>query len=377
MKFGIHIGHMGGPLGEMRKLWKFADAKGFDWFSVSDHFQESPPRGGDLDCYEAIATLTAAAMDTTRIRLGSGVYCVAYRNPGLLAKSLTTIDHLVRRPRRLRARRRLARRRGEGLRLRVPIDRPARGHARGVRADHAAPARPRAARAQLPGQALQRVERAEQSRSRSSRGSPSGSAAAARSARCAPPRGTPTGGTAPTSARTTGSTRAPCWISGARRKDAIRRRSCARVNLGFYLGADAKGAARADEIFRSHWGGSPGSRRPHGLLARNGEGRARNGRSVPRARLHPALHRVPRGPVRLGRAGGLRHGDRARGLRRTRPQGGSHAQPRGQGARFRRARSQRQRRQALGLQGQSRSCSGSSPRPTPPAERRRVAGSAT
>jgi hypothetical protein len=27
--------------------------------------------------------------------------------------------------------------------------------------------------------------------------------------------------------------------------------------LGFYLGADAKGAARADEIFRAHWGGSP------------------------------------------------------------------------------------------------------------------------
>ena len=89
MKFGIHIGHMGGPLAEMRKLWKFADAKGFDWFSVSDHFQESPPRGGDMDCYEAIATLTAAAMDTKQVRLGSGVYCVAYRNPGLLAKSLT------------------------------------------------------------------------------------------------------------------------------------------------------------------------------------------------------------------------------------------------------------------------------------------------
>ena len=94
MKFGIHIGHMGGPLDEMRKLWKFADAKGFDWFSVSDHFQESPPRGGDMDCYEAIATLTAAAMDTKKVRRGSGVYCVVYRNPALLAKSLTTIDHL-------------------------------------------------------------------------------------------------------------------------------------------------------------------------------------------------------------------------------------------------------------------------------------------
>ena len=79
MTFGIHIGHMGGPLDEMRKLWKFADANGFDWFSVSDHFQESSPRGGDLDCYEAISTLTAAAVETRRIRL---------------ATSLTTIDHL-------------------------------------------------------------------------------------------------------------------------------------------------------------------------------------------------------------------------------------------------------------------------------------------
>src|SRR5213079_372975 len=87
MKFGIHIGHMGGPIAEMRKLWKFADAKGFDWFSVSDHFQESPPLGGDMDCYEAIATLTAAAVETKRVRLGALVYCVAYRNPGLHARS--------------------------------------------------------------------------------------------------------------------------------------------------------------------------------------------------------------------------------------------------------------------------------------------------
>ena len=94
MTFGIHIGHMGGPLDEMRKLWVFADTAGFDWFSVSDHFQESPPRGGDLDCYEAIATLTAAAVETKRVRLGALVYCVVYRNPGLHAKSLTTIDHL-------------------------------------------------------------------------------------------------------------------------------------------------------------------------------------------------------------------------------------------------------------------------------------------
>jgi alkanesulfonate monooxygenase SsuD/methylene tetrahydromethanopterin reductase-like flavin-dependent oxidoreductase (luciferase family) len=57
MSFGIHIGHLGGPLGEMRRLWRFADSRGFDWFSVADHFQESPPRGGDVDCFESVSTL--------------------------------------------------------------------------------------------------------------------------------------------------------------------------------------------------------------------------------------------------------------------------------------------------------------------------------
>jgi alkanesulfonate monooxygenase SsuD/methylene tetrahydromethanopterin reductase-like flavin-dependent oxidoreductase (luciferase family) len=96
MTFGIHIGHMGGPLAEMRRLWKFADDHGFDWFSVSDHFQESPPQGGDLDCFEALTTMTAAALETTRVRIGSLVYCINYRNPGVLAAALTTIDHLSR-----------------------------------------------------------------------------------------------------------------------------------------------------------------------------------------------------------------------------------------------------------------------------------------
>ena len=61
MTFGIHVGHLGGPMAELSRLWRFADERGFDWFSVSDHFQESPPQGGDLDCFEAVATMAAAA----------------------------------------------------------------------------------------------------------------------------------------------------------------------------------------------------------------------------------------------------------------------------------------------------------------------------
>jgi alkanesulfonate monooxygenase SsuD/methylene tetrahydromethanopterin reductase-like flavin-dependent oxidoreductase (luciferase family) len=38
--------------------------------------------------------LTAAAVETTRVRVGCLVFSIAYRNPGLLAKSVTAIDHI-------------------------------------------------------------------------------------------------------------------------------------------------------------------------------------------------------------------------------------------------------------------------------------------
>jgi hypothetical protein len=70
MKFGIHIGHMGGPLGEMRKLWKFADAKGFDWFSVKAHREtyltaRRPSQGGSpmwiaSGCFSIVVLLVFA-----------------------------------------------------------------------------------------------------------------------------------------------------------------------------------------------------------------------------------------------------------------------------------------------------------------------------
>jgi alkanesulfonate monooxygenase SsuD/methylene tetrahydromethanopterin reductase-like flavin-dependent oxidoreductase (luciferase family) len=93
MSFGVHVGHLGGPIAELRKLWRFADERGFDWFSVSDHFRESPAQDGAGPCFEAIASLAAAAIETSNVRLATGVNCILYRNPGLLAKSLTTIDH--------------------------------------------------------------------------------------------------------------------------------------------------------------------------------------------------------------------------------------------------------------------------------------------
>ena len=221
MKFGIHIGHMGGPLDEMRKLWKFADAQGFDWFSVSDHFQESPPRGGDMDCYEAIATLTAAAMDTQKIRLGSGVYCVAYRNPGLLAKSLTTIDHL--------SNGRVDCGLGAGWHdveakaFGYPF--PSIGPREDMLEEYAQIMRllldPERRRVTFQGKHFQVTDAPNNPKPLQPR------IPIWRSAPCARPPSSPTGGTEPTSARTTGSTRVRSSTAGARRKGAIRRRSCA------------------------------------------------------------------------------------------------------------------------------------------------------
>ena len=65
MTFGIHVGHLGGPMDELRKLWRFADAAGFDWTSVADHFQESPPQGGD----GSLKSHTVAPLSTWRARM--------------------------------------------------------------------------------------------------------------------------------------------------------------------------------------------------------------------------------------------------------------------------------------------------------------------
>jgi F420-dependent oxidoreductase-like protein len=94
MRFGIQVGHLGGPLDELRKLWRFADDRGFDWFSVSDHFQETPGQGGGVPCFESITMLTAAAVETKRVRIGCLVFCVSYRHPIVLAKAITAIDAL-------------------------------------------------------------------------------------------------------------------------------------------------------------------------------------------------------------------------------------------------------------------------------------------
>jgi alkanesulfonate monooxygenase SsuD/methylene tetrahydromethanopterin reductase-like flavin-dependent oxidoreductase (luciferase family) len=93
-RLGVHIGQQGMAMADLRALWRRLDDAEVDWISVWDHFYEAPPAGGTIDHFEAVATLGALAAETRHARLSCLVFCVLYRNPGLLAKVATTIDHI-------------------------------------------------------------------------------------------------------------------------------------------------------------------------------------------------------------------------------------------------------------------------------------------
>lgn len=69
------------------------EESGFDSFFVMDHFQQiaslGPPEEPMLEAY---TLLGAVAARTSRIKLGTLVTGVTYRNPALLAKMVTTLD---------------------------------------------------------------------------------------------------------------------------------------------------------------------------------------------------------------------------------------------------------------------------------------------
>jgi F420-dependent oxidoreductase-like protein len=70
-----------------------AEAAGFDLVTVMDHFYQIGGVGPeDEPMLEAYATLAGLAARTTRVRLGALVTGVTYRNPAVLAKTVTTLD---------------------------------------------------------------------------------------------------------------------------------------------------------------------------------------------------------------------------------------------------------------------------------------------
>lgn len=94
LKLGVHTGQQDIEMDELREVWNFVDSHGWDFISVWDHFYEAPPLDGSHPCFEAIAAMAVLAAETERVRIGCHVFCMNYRNPALLAKSIMTIDHI-------------------------------------------------------------------------------------------------------------------------------------------------------------------------------------------------------------------------------------------------------------------------------------------
>jgi alkanesulfonate monooxygenase len=101
MQLGVHVSNFtwpGGPrdiAADLARVAATADDLGFAKLSVMDHVWQighiGPPEN---DMLEAYTTLGYLAAKTTRINLLVWVTAAVYRDPGLLAKAVTTVDVL-------------------------------------------------------------------------------------------------------------------------------------------------------------------------------------------------------------------------------------------------------------------------------------------
>jgi probable F420-dependent oxidoreductase len=86
-------------------LARLVEERGHRWLFFPEHThipasRETPyPRGGELPrkyshTYDLFVALTAAALATSRLRVGSGICLVVERDPIITAKEVASVDHL-------------------------------------------------------------------------------------------------------------------------------------------------------------------------------------------------------------------------------------------------------------------------------------------
>ena len=101
MKLGLQVSRFSWPDAPAstgatwRDVARNADAAGYSSLWVMDHFFQismvGPP---EMDMVEGYTALAFAAGQTERIQFGTLVTGVTYRHPGLLAKTVTSLDVL-------------------------------------------------------------------------------------------------------------------------------------------------------------------------------------------------------------------------------------------------------------------------------------------
>lgn len=103
MRIGLHIPKFtwqGGAAALSERLAavaRTADDAGFSFITVMDHFFQIGPQGPvELEMLEGYSALAFLAGQTRRVRLGTMVTGVTYRHPGVLVKTVTTLDVLSR-----------------------------------------------------------------------------------------------------------------------------------------------------------------------------------------------------------------------------------------------------------------------------------------
>ncbi len=79
---------------DIRAMAEEAERVGFDAVWVSDHVGFGDPDDGWGGAWESWTLLTALAVATTRVQLGTYVSAIPYRNPALLAKMAETLDEV-------------------------------------------------------------------------------------------------------------------------------------------------------------------------------------------------------------------------------------------------------------------------------------------